>query len=288
MELNSPKISVLITVYNREKYLHDCIESLLSQTLQDFEVIIVDDNSSDSSFDIAKSYALIDSRFRVFKNPSNIGQFPNRNKAASLARSEYLKYLDSDDTLKNDALEYIYTNFQKTPSHFSIIYQKKDILFPTLINSKDCLNHHFFKGSILHIGPSGTVISKSLFNKIGGFPTNYGPIADMYYNIGASIFSDVLLLPYNYLNYRIHDGQELNNKFSYLYNGYVYFNNILSHSEIPLSKNQIYFLLVKNKRRFVLNSIRYFFDTFNLKQTLLAYKYANFKCKDILIAIFQR
>ncbi len=94
-----PLVSVLITVYNRERFLAAAVDSVLAQTMQDFEAIIVDDGSTDGSVEIARNYAARDNRIRFFRNEKNLGDYPNRNRAASLATGKFLKYLDSDDIL---------------------------------------------------------------------------------------------------------------------------------------------------------------------------------------------
>lgn len=93
-----PVVSVLMTVYNRERYLAAAIESVLNQTFRDFELIVVDDASTDRSVVIARQFEQ-DSRVQVYVNDQNLGDYPNRNKAASYARGKYLKYVDADDLI---------------------------------------------------------------------------------------------------------------------------------------------------------------------------------------------
>ena len=76
----SPLVSVLMTAYNREKYIGEAIESVLQSTYKNFELIIVDDCSVDDTLKIASSFLKNDQRIQVFKNNSNLGQFRNRNK----------------------------------------------------------------------------------------------------------------------------------------------------------------------------------------------------------------
>ena len=90
-------VSILVTVYNREAYLAECLDSILSSNESDFEVIIVDDASSDRSVEIAEQYASRDPRVVLHENEKNLGDYGNRNRAASLASGKYLKYLDADD-----------------------------------------------------------------------------------------------------------------------------------------------------------------------------------------------
>ena len=104
-------ISVVIPLYNAEKYVRECIISLLAQTFQDFEVIFVDDCSTDNSVAIVESYApKFGGRLTLAKMEKNSGSgaLP-RNKGLSLAKGEYIQFLDADDTLIPTALEELYT-----------------------------------------------------------------------------------------------------------------------------------------------------------------------------------
>jgi glycosyltransferase involved in cell wall biosynthesis len=97
-----PKLSVVIPVYNREAYLGDAIDSILAQTLTDFELLVIDDGSTDRSCEVAQSYD--DPRIRLVRNRSNMGIPKTRNEAVRLARGEYLAFLDSDDVAYPDRL----------------------------------------------------------------------------------------------------------------------------------------------------------------------------------------
>lgn len=287
MQLVKPLVSVLMTAYNREKYISEAIESVLSQTHKNFELIIVDDCSIDKTYDIAIAYQS-DPRVKVYQNKVNIGDYPNRNLAASLATGEILVYVDSDDTINLDALSYIIECFNQYPlAEYATIFKENNISTVSLIDKNTSLKKNFFEKSFLHIGPGGTVIKKSLFDKIGGFPIKYGPSSDMFYNIKAASNSSVLCMPYNYLNYRRHEGQEINDSFAYLHNGYRYFNDVLSLDEIPLLDSQKKYLKLKNKRRFFVNSLKYLIKSKNLKKVRSAYLLAGFTMKDLFKAIFQ-
>jgi glycosyltransferase involved in cell wall biosynthesis len=91
----SPKVTVVIPVYNREKYLGIAVDSILSQTFPDFELLVIDDGSNDGSIAVVRSYG--DPRIRLVCNDTNLGVSPTRNKGIQLARGEYLAFLDSDD-----------------------------------------------------------------------------------------------------------------------------------------------------------------------------------------------
>src|SRR5262249_14421824 len=97
--VTTPIVSVLMTAYNRASFIAPAIESVLAQTFADFELVIVDDCSTDDTPDIARRYARLDSRVRVLINERNLGDYGNRNHAAALGRGQFLKFHDSDDMM---------------------------------------------------------------------------------------------------------------------------------------------------------------------------------------------
>lgn len=98
-------ISVIIPVYNVENYIHVCLNSVLKQTYQDFEVICIEDASTDSTPEILEYFVQKDSRIRVLKNESNKGPGFSRNIALKDAKGKYVIFLDGDDWLSLNALE---------------------------------------------------------------------------------------------------------------------------------------------------------------------------------------
>jgi len=102
--MDKPKVSVVIPVYNAQKYITACIDSVLKQTLQDFEIICVDDGSGDDSDSIVREYAKTDDRFVLFSQ-TNKGVSAARNIGLANARGEYIYFLDSDDYIEPDTLE---------------------------------------------------------------------------------------------------------------------------------------------------------------------------------------
>lgn len=100
-----PKVSVLMTVYNAERFLGEAIESVLGQTFSDFELLILDDCSRDSSWQIVQEYAQRDSRIRAIRNEKNLGGCENLNKGLRLIQSPYIARHDNDDWSFPDRLE---------------------------------------------------------------------------------------------------------------------------------------------------------------------------------------
>ena len=100
------KVSVGITVYNVEKYLRECLESVLNQTFTDFEVIMVDDGSTDNSFSICQEYVARDDRFKlIYQENKGRGQAGAKNTCLKHMTGEYVTWIDSDDVVDNNYLE---------------------------------------------------------------------------------------------------------------------------------------------------------------------------------------
>lgn len=104
-----PIISIIIPVYNAKKYLKQCIESVLSQTLQDIEIICIDDGSTDNSLELLKLYAQNDPRIVIIEQ-ENQGQSSARNAGLSVAKGEYIGFVDSDDWVDKTMFEKLYQN----------------------------------------------------------------------------------------------------------------------------------------------------------------------------------
>lgn len=107
MEEFAPLISVIVPVYNAEKYLNRCIDSVLNQTFQDFELILINDGSTDRSGEICERYKNLDKRIKVVCQ-ENAGQAQARNNAIKIARGEWISFLDSDDAINPNLLAFLY------------------------------------------------------------------------------------------------------------------------------------------------------------------------------------
>lgn len=116
----SPKISVVIPVYNGENYLAETVESVLAQTFEDFELIIVDNCSTDATPGIAQKYAEQDDRVVYYKNERNLGMVGNWNRAVLLARDEYIKLLCADDVIEPEHLQ-AFVNVLDTHPNVSLV-----------------------------------------------------------------------------------------------------------------------------------------------------------------------
>lgn len=103
-----PKVSIIIPVYNVEKYLRKCLDSVINQTLKDIEIICIDDKSTDNSLQILKEYAAKDNRFKILEQDNNQGQGIARNRGLDIANGEYIAFVDPDDYIELDMYETMY------------------------------------------------------------------------------------------------------------------------------------------------------------------------------------
>ncbi len=131
-------VSVIVPVYNAEQYLRRCLNSIITQPIQELEIILVDDGSFDNSLDIIREYADRDDRIIVLSQ-GNKGVAAARNTGLKVAKGEYLLYVDADDWLDTRALEYllsymqedidiVFCAFDNAEAPEDIVYEKQDIL----------------------------------------------------------------------------------------------------------------------------------------------------------------
>lgn len=136
MSENNPKISIIIPIYNVEKYIDNCLSSLTNQTLKELEFICIDDGSTDNSYAILEKYAANDKRFVLIRQ-ENKGQGNARNKGLEIAKGDYIGFVDSDDWVDLDYFEKLYMNAQKYNSDIAVAsvlkhkkkYQKYNVYY---------------------------------------------------------------------------------------------------------------------------------------------------------------
>lgn len=133
------EVSVIVPIYNAEKYLRKCIDSILDQTLKHIECILVDDGSVDNSYAICKEYEIRDSRIRVIRQ-KNSGSSVARNTGINMSNGKYISFVDSDDWIESTMLEKLSNNARKYNADISIcnhsrVYSKHRII-PQPISNK--------------------------------------------------------------------------------------------------------------------------------------------------------
>ena len=117
---NNPKISIIIPVYNSESFLRKCINSIIEQTFTDFEVILINDNSSDTCPEICNEYADLDNRIKVIHNSINLGSSLSRKIGLDNVSGIYIQFIDSDDWIEKNMLERLY--FTAISNNYDIVW----------------------------------------------------------------------------------------------------------------------------------------------------------------------
>lgn len=179
--MSNPSISVLMAVYNGEKFLKQTIDSILNQTYKDFEFIIIDDCSSDKTLDIIKSYK--DKRIFVHKNNVNMGQTKSLNIGLNLARGEYIARIDAGDVSLPNRLEKQVKIIRNNPNisvigtsafryneHWKII----DVVHMP-VSQDSILLRLLFTSPIIHIS---VLMRRDVILNIGGYDENFYVLAD--------------------------------------------------------------------------------------------------------------
>lgn len=103
-----PKISIILPTYNVEQYIKQALQSCINQTLEDIEIIVVDDCGNDNSINIAESFSKLDSRVKIIHNPMNLKLLHARFRGVKAASADFVMFLDADDFLDEKACEVIY------------------------------------------------------------------------------------------------------------------------------------------------------------------------------------
>ncbi|AJR02387.1 glycosyltransferase family 2 protein [Siansivirga zeaxanthinifaciens] len=284
-----PFFSVIIPLYNKEKYIKHTLNSVLNQTFEDFEIIIINDGSTDGSLKIVQEFK--DARIKII-NQKNKGLCYSRNTGIKNALSNFIALLDADDLWMKDYLE---TNFKLIQA------QKKDFVFATnvkLLNSKTnpILNVTNFEEHNINLienyfslqknimGPSSLVIKKTVFEVVGYFDEtiNYGEEDDFY----IRCFNKYRLVYYNQpkIYYRIGIEEQLtrpnpnferripnyeaylkiykNNKDLTKFIDYVYYRMVILYKmELNYELVKFYKAKVNPKNLFLIKRIKFYLPT---------------------------
>lgn len=158
-------VSIIIPVYNTEKNLDRCLDSVKAQTLASIEVIMIDDGSTDDSAKICRKYANNDSRFILKKNRKK-GASSARNYGISIARGEYIGFVDSDDSISNNMFEIMYSKAKENEADicmcdYKLIYSEESYCLTEILNEglfeKDSIQNNMLKTLFAYFSESGKI-----------------------------------------------------------------------------------------------------------------------------------
>ncbi len=189
--IENPKVSVVMPVYDAEKYLREAIESILNQTFKEFEFIIIDDDSVDESWGIIQEYADRDERIIASKNKKNLGIAGNRNRGLSLMKGRYVVWQDADDISIPTRVEKQYEFMEENPEvgivggYLQFFNEKRDLSIRKYTLDDKSLRKTIFRYS--PVAEPGAMIRKKCLDELGGYNLRYPPAADldMSFRIGS-------------------------------------------------------------------------------------------------------
>ncbi|MES2592725.1 MAG: glycosyltransferase family 2 protein [Bacteroidota bacterium] len=223
-----PLISICIPTYNGEKYLKECLNSVLSQTYKNIEIIIVDDCSTDATTAILENYMAEDRRIILYKNTSNLGLVGNWNKCLELAKGEWIKFVFQDDLIVHDCIE---KQQKAVKEHFFVVcdrefifdnsvsetvkeyYNRHLLTLKKLVNTKNTVyltDLQISKYAAENISlnffgePTAVMFKTEIIKEIGIFNLELSQICDLEYWLRIATLKGAVYIPETLVSFRIH------------------------------------------------------------------------------------
>lgn len=224
MDMDNELVSLIVPVFNTSKFLRRCLDSIIHQTYRNFEIILINDGSTDESPAICREYALADNRI-VFLNRDNGGQSAARNDGLLIAQGDYIGFVDSDDYIEKDFVECLIRNIRETNAEISIcgiqinneegmicthkVEEEKVTLYDNMQAMKLLLEDREFGSH-----PCNKLFAKRLFNDVV-FPIGrvYEDIAIMHIVFGKA--NKVVVSSASKYNYLIHNASTTHSRSPY-------------------------------------------------------------------------
>jgi glycosyltransferase involved in cell wall biosynthesis len=231
-----PTVSVLMTAYNRPRFVVEAIESVLASSFEDFELIVVDDCSTDDTYDTAHAYERRDPRVRVLRNERNLGDYPNRNRALGYARGRYTKFVDSDDILYPHGLGVMVRAMDAFPDAVAGISQgdaQLDRPYPIRLTPAEAYDEHFFRRGILFMGPTACIYRTEMFRAAGAF-SEVRHNGDALTTLRLARIAPIVKIAPGLFWWREHEGQEFRRRTERQLIEYEILRDALEHADCPL------------------------------------------------------
>lgn len=214
--MEQPLVSVCIPAYNNAEYISETMDSILKQTYQNLELIVVDDNSKDNTLEVLQKYAEKDDRVKVYHNEKNLGMSGNWNHCLELCEGEFIKLVCADDLLAENALE---KEVQALIENPSAVMSESDTKFVDLNGNGKGFYKRFRANGLVagsrvarkgffiknYFGaPQANTFRKSAYQKVGGFDTDYTYILDYDFWVELAKLGDVYIIhePLNFFRVR--------------------------------------------------------------------------------------
>ena len=247
------KISIIVPIYNSEKYLERCISSIIQQTYSNIEIILINDGSTDKSLEICKDFAKKDNRIILY-NGKNEGVSNARNRGINLSNGEYITFIDSDDSIDKDYIKCMVENIINEDYLIKYNYNKE-------LKAKTYHRDKFLK----------KIIQGNVFGACWGYLFSKKILKDIYFDSNTSYMEDAIFIVeyllrvkyvkilkeglYHY-NYNIESLTNSNNNMEKKLNGYIYSINKIENILIENSKyNDTYEKYLNNRKVSILEGV---------------------------------
>lgn len=237
----APLATIAMVAYNSERYISEAIESALSQSHENLELLICDDCSSDRTWTIIQSYR--DPRIRAIRNAVNIGEYPNRNQALKLARGEYLIFIDGDDILYPHGLEFMVRSLEAFPDAglaMACPWSEKHV-YPLLMSPREVYLTGFLGQPMVAINFAHLLLRTASVRQVGGFNTRYSA-GDMYIQYRIALEYPCLAISNGLAWWRRTPGQAserlLRDRWDAI-ESLWYIEDFLADSRCPLTRDEI-------------------------------------------------
>lgn len=225
-----PKISIGLPCLNVEPFIKDRMDTILSQTFTDWELVVVDGESNDGTYEYLCKLAAADDRIRLEQTPAN-GNLRAFNRCFDLARGEYVYIATADDTMADDCLEKLFNALEANPdcdlAHcpLKVIDERGEESSPWwttesifVKSSGDWIDKPHKRvaphdallcmlGDNVYTSVTQLLIRRSLYERIGGYSSDWGGVGDFHWNLKASLATSTVHVPDTWASWRVHDAQ---------------------------------------------------------------------------------
>ena len=201
----NPKVSIIIPVYNSEKYIKRCIDSVLKQTFKDYEVILIDDGSTDNSKEILDEYKEVYPEKITVIHQENMGVSKTRNKAIKMAKGKYIMFIDNDDYIDKDYIEVFVKKIEKDNYDVVLGGYRRPNKDGKIIKELKLPQEEW--GKFMIFAPWSKIYKKDYLTKndIEFLPVNIGE--DVYFNLQAMMISNKIKI-IDYIGYNWYFNEE--------------------------------------------------------------------------------
>lgn len=221
MNMNQPRISVLMSVRNGLPYVEECIRSIAAQTFRDWEFIIVDNASTDGTIELVEKIAADEPRIRFLRNERDLGQSGSLNRGLEVCRGQWIARMDADDVALPNRFERQLAFVDKTPDVKATsclayyINAKSRRVGKTFhdLTTREAFDRYRSEGRAIGMLHPGALIERTTLVNAGGYRTLFDPANDIDLWCRISDRSLVLVQPEYLMEYRVHGGSDIARSF---------------------------------------------------------------------------